>query len=267
MKHVKSYSFIVVALSLFIFSCGSSDSAQKTNDNKNTSKKNGSSLRTDSDGDGVPDYLDRCPDVPGPKENNGCPIVDRDGDGIADDKDKCPDEPETYNGYMDDDGCPDVVPVHEEKKEEPKLVIDTTHVVKAVTDPVPVPTAPILVNPDPTPIKPAKITQVKENRIVLKLEFPQGTVTMKRPQVDALIELVKNYKTSGSKGTITMDLYNWETGNAAKDMKLAEKRANIISKFLMQNKIPGDQIKINLHNEAAPESAKSKQFYDVRIGN
>jgi outer membrane protein OmpA-like peptidoglycan-associated protein len=34
-------------------------------------------------------------------------IGDRDGDGIKDDVDKCPDEPETYNGFNDDDGCPD----------------------------------------------------------------------------------------------------------------------------------------------------------------
>jgi Ca-activated chloride channel homolog len=32
---------------------------------------------------------------------------DRDGDGIPDAHDRCPDEPETYNGFEDDDGCPD----------------------------------------------------------------------------------------------------------------------------------------------------------------
>jgi len=32
---------------------------------------------------------------------------DVDGDGIPDAQDKCPNEPETYNGYQDDDGCPD----------------------------------------------------------------------------------------------------------------------------------------------------------------
>src|SRR5262249_48929503 len=32
---------------------------------------------------------------------------DRDHDRIPDDVDKCPDEPETYNGFADDDGCPD----------------------------------------------------------------------------------------------------------------------------------------------------------------
>jgi outer membrane protein OmpA-like peptidoglycan-associated protein len=33
--------------------------------------------------------------------------TDRDGDRIPDDVDKCPDEPETYNGFEDEDGCPD----------------------------------------------------------------------------------------------------------------------------------------------------------------
>jgi len=31
----------------------------------------------DSDGDGVPDYKDQCPQVPGVKENNGCPQMQR----------------------------------------------------------------------------------------------------------------------------------------------------------------------------------------------
>lgn len=33
--------------------------------------------------------------------------IDSDGDGIPDIHDKCPDEPETINGIDDDDGCPD----------------------------------------------------------------------------------------------------------------------------------------------------------------
>lgn len=35
---------------------------------------------------------------------------DLDRDGIADRKDGCLNDPETYNGYMDEDGCPDRVP-------------------------------------------------------------------------------------------------------------------------------------------------------------
>jgi outer membrane protein OmpA-like peptidoglycan-associated protein len=62
----------------------------------------------DSDGDGVPDSEDRCPNEPGPKENFGCPVVkDTDGDGIPDDIDRCPLDPEDFDGFQDDDGCPD----------------------------------------------------------------------------------------------------------------------------------------------------------------
>ena len=63
----------------------------------------------DNDKDGVVDSRDRCPNVPGPPENNGCPIdADRDGDGIPDSKDKCPDDPEDRDGFEDDDGCPEL---------------------------------------------------------------------------------------------------------------------------------------------------------------
>ena len=65
---------------------------------------------TDTDKDGVVDRLDKCPNEPGPKENEGCPDKDTDGDKIVDRLDKCPTQPETYNGYQDEDGCPDEVP-------------------------------------------------------------------------------------------------------------------------------------------------------------
>nr|HEX4315582.1 hypothetical protein [Kofleriaceae bacterium] len=34
-------------------------------------------------------------------------IGDRDGDGIKDDVDQCPDDPEDFDGFQDEDGCPD----------------------------------------------------------------------------------------------------------------------------------------------------------------
>ncbi|RJP69895.1 MAG: OmpA family protein [Candidatus Abyssobacteria bacterium SURF_17] len=59
----------------------------------------------DSDGDGVPDNLDKCPDTPkGVKvDKDGCPL-DSDGDGVADYLDKCPDTPKGVK--VDKDGCP-----------------------------------------------------------------------------------------------------------------------------------------------------------------
>jgi OOP family OmpA-OmpF porin len=66
--------------------------------------------QTDKDGDGVLDKDDKCPNLPGPPENFGCPVEapkDRDGDGIPDNLDKCPDTPEDKDGFEDEDGCPD----------------------------------------------------------------------------------------------------------------------------------------------------------------
>ena len=59
--------------------------------------------KMDTDGDGIPDCEDKCPNDPGPPEFNGCPPPDRDHDGIPDHLDKCPDAP----GLPQYDGCPD----------------------------------------------------------------------------------------------------------------------------------------------------------------
>lgn len=74
----------------------------------------------DSDGDGVKDKKDKCPDTPAgvAVDEDGCPL-DRDGDGVPDYKDDCPDEAgdARFNGCPDKDGdgipdkdddCPDV---------------------------------------------------------------------------------------------------------------------------------------------------------------
>ena len=52
----------------------------------------------DSDGDGILDPADKCPNQKGPQSTMGCP--DKDKDGFADQDDKCPEIPGT------EDGCP-----------------------------------------------------------------------------------------------------------------------------------------------------------------
>ena len=62
----------------------------------------------DSDGDGIMDHEDQCPNEhAGPNGVNGCPYRDSDGDGVADAQDQCPAEREDLDGFMDADGCPD----------------------------------------------------------------------------------------------------------------------------------------------------------------
>ncbi|MCB0566272.1 MAG: thrombospondin type 3 repeat-containing protein, partial [Phaeodactylibacter sp.] len=54
----------------------------------------------DADGDGIPDGEDECPQEAGLATLKGCP--DRDKDGIADKNDECPDQP----GPAERNGCP-----------------------------------------------------------------------------------------------------------------------------------------------------------------
>ncbi len=66
----------------------------------------GDNVATDSDGDGVKDKNDRCPNEKGVKSNNGCPKEsepDSDLDGVLDTNDDCP----TEYGDKTNNGCPE----------------------------------------------------------------------------------------------------------------------------------------------------------------
>jgi OOP family OmpA-OmpF porin len=85
----------------------------------------------DNDGDHVLDVDDACPNVPGQERSdpllNGCPSPDRDGDTIDDQDDKCPDQPENFNGFQDEDGCPEAAPEKAKPKPKPDLAsLDTS---------------------------------------------------------------------------------------------------------------------------------------------
>ena len=66
----------------------------------------------DRDGDGYLDPDDQCPDQPenfnGYQDQDGCPDdPDTDGDGIPDSRDACRIDPEDHDSYLEEDGCPE----------------------------------------------------------------------------------------------------------------------------------------------------------------
>ncbi len=64
----------------------------------------------DRDGDGIPDDVDQCPDLPedrdGIQDDDGCPEDDADGDGVLDDQDACPLVPGPASSDRKTSGCP-----------------------------------------------------------------------------------------------------------------------------------------------------------------
>jgi outer membrane protein OmpA-like peptidoglycan-associated protein len=65
----------------------------------------------DKDGDGILDDDDQCPldpeDFEGFEDEDGCPDLDNDEDGIQDPADACQFVAEDVDGFQDQDGCPD----------------------------------------------------------------------------------------------------------------------------------------------------------------
>jgi len=65
----------------------------------------------DPDEDGIKGSHDLCADEPedfdGFEDEDGCPDLDNDGDGVLDISDKCPNEAEDFDGFEDADGCAD----------------------------------------------------------------------------------------------------------------------------------------------------------------
>lgn len=69
------------------------------------------SWKRDVDKDGLADEDDLCKDAAedfdGYRDNDGCPDTDNDYDFVADINDECPQLPEDIDGFEDDDGCPE----------------------------------------------------------------------------------------------------------------------------------------------------------------
>ncbi|MBU1219699.1 thrombospondin type 3 repeat-containing protein [Myxococcota bacterium] len=121
---------IIIGAGLILTACsGSNQKSENSADKKivEESKDSKSVIKSelDTDGDGIPDKVDKCPTVKGTARYHGCSpqekvklsgvirqpdtgmpppvtIKDTDGDGIADKDDKCP----TSKGTAEHNGCP-----------------------------------------------------------------------------------------------------------------------------------------------------------------
>ena len=167
----------------------------------------------DTDGDGILDPDDQCVDVPGVAEHQGCPIPDTDGDGILDPDDQCPEEPETSNGYEDDDGCPDEVP---------EQVKTFTGVIEG-----------IYFDTAKATIKPAS-----------------------RRKLDEVVDVLKNYP----KLRLEISGHTDDRGDDASNLQLSLDRADAVKKYLTDAGIEGSRIQTRGAGEAEPiESNDTKK--------
>lgn len=190
---------------------------------------------SDRDGDGIPDAIDACPDVPEdrqpPDPNDGCPgPKDRDKDGIPDDKDKCPDDPEDFDGFEDQDGCP-----------EPDNDKDGIPDIQDAC-----PTEPGKPSPDPKqngcPQFIRRIEGSNEIQILKKIEFDTGKASIKKNSFAILDEVVSLLKANPGIKKLRIEGHTDSRGAHAMNMKLSTERAASCREYLIQHGVDSSRL-------------------------
>ncbi len=204
----------------------------------------------DTDGDGIPDDIDRCPTIPGPKENFGCPWGDRDHDGIPDNLDKCPDVP----GIPELQGCPDVdtdgdgIPDRLDKCPTVKGIPELQGCPDVDTDGDGIPdrldkcpTVPG-VPPDGCP-KVYKLVVVKQDRIEIKQQVHFATGRWRiLPDSYELLNEVADAIRSSPKLRVRVEGHTDNVGGASFNEKLSQHRAESVVEYLIERGIDADRL-------------------------
>ncbi|OXB23211.1 cell envelope biogenesis protein OmpA [Flavobacterium tructae] len=202
----------------------------------------------DTDGDGIVDASDACPDVFGLAALNGCP--DTDGDGIADKDDACPDVaglaalkgcPDTDgDGIADkDDKCPTVAGPRENGG-CPFLDADKDGVADKDDD------CPTVAGPASNRGCPEVTTEALED---LKVQaravyFNSGKATFKTgdketpARLDAIKEILKNYPNA----KFSIEGHTDSTGSAKINDKLSQERADAVKNALIERGVNAENL-------------------------
>jgi OOP family OmpA-OmpF porin len=197
----------------------------------------------DSDGDGYPDAVDKCPhekeDGKPPNPTDGCPAdSDRDHDGIPDNIDQCPDQPEDKDGVQDKDGCPetdadnDGIPDAQDKcplQPGPRSDIAEKNGCPSLT----------------------KVTESGEVELLNPIEFETGKAVIKPGSFPILDEVVTLMK---SRGSIKMGVYGHtdSRGVAANNLKLSGERAASVLNYLVGHGIAPSRLQSQGFGQTKP---------------
>ena len=206
----------------------------------------------DTDGDGIPNSIDQCPDVKGVAQYNGCPVPDTDSDGLADDVDKCPTVaglakyqgcpiPDTDGDRINDeeDKCPSVAGVARlqgcpEKDTDGDGVMDDLDDCPTVAGPASNKGCPERKAPTEVEVK-----QVQE--AAKFIYFETGSAKLKATSNPALSRVVTVMK-NNEDALITIEGHTDNVGSATLNKKLSEDRAASVKKYLVNKGITDTRI-------------------------
>ncbi len=205
----------------------------------------------DSDGDGVTDDMDRCPDTPAGTvvDEWGCPKKsapgDADGDGVTDDLDKCPNTP--AGCAVDKDGCP----------------VDTDgDGVADCFDKCPNTPKGVVVDKNGCP--PA----AEQGAIIFRnIQFDLGKATLKEESYPILDEVTDYMKTNAG---VKMEVqgHTCNLGSKAVNDRLSDQRANAVRSYLVEQGVAGDRLTAKgygFSQPVAPNDSEANRAKNRRV--
>ncbi len=181
----------------------------------------------DTDGDGVVDSKDDCPTVAGLAALNGCP--DADGDGIADKDDACPNE----KGAKANKGCPDT---------DGDGVVDKDDACPTVAGPA---------SNKGCPIEPSTEVMATLNEYGKIILFDTGKATFHKETINVLESMVLIFKEYPQANFIIAG-HTDSVGSDKSNQLLSERRAAAVRDYLIANGINADRLKTVGFGESKP---------------
>ncbi len=220
---------------------------------------------TDSDGDGVADAFDRCPerkeDMDGWEDADGCPDTDNDGDGIPDSDDRCPNVAETWNGYEDRDGCPDEAPGQTGSLlpgAESNPSTDEDPAASAGSSPGPKSMDSLNSSTTVSAEDSVQFGQMLQRREFLlhRLHFPSGGAAL----TSSHREILRGIAELSGVVEVVCEGHSDGRGSSSGNLELSRKRATAARDYLIELGMPPSVVSITARGESDPLADDSTEF-------
>jgi outer membrane protein OmpA-like peptidoglycan-associated protein/outer membrane protein W len=166
-------------------------------------------IEKDSDNDGLLDSVDDCPKIKGPASNKGCPLPDTDNDGVLDVADKCPRVP----GIAANNGCP---------YEEVKVGDRNSNL----------------------------------NMLSKRILFDTGKHSFKQETYSILMEITQIMK-QHPEAQFKLEGHTDSTGQSDMNLRLSQSRVNAVRDYLVNNGIPGSSLITEAFGETQPAASNA----------
>ncbi|GGW57833.1 outer membrane protein OmpA-like peptidoglycan-associated protein [Winogradskyella epiphytica] len=211
----------------------------------------------DTDGDGIQDSKDDCPNTPGLAEFNGCP--DTDGDGVMDKDDKCPNTP----GLKELAGCPDsdgdgVADVDDKCPNEAGPVAnngcpwpDTDGDGVLDKDDKCPNEAGTVANHGCPEVKPTEEVMETLNSYARTILFQTGKASFQKSAdqvLQAMVAIFKDYP----EANFSIEGHTDSVGSKSSNLALSDRRANAVRDYLIANGIKAERLTAKGYGEDNP---------------